>query len=231
MPELPREPPASAWELPNPHEAPADVELLALGADLNPGTMLAGYRRGIFPMKVDISDGSSALGWWCPNPRGVLAPSAVHVSRSLRRSMSRFVTTTDRAFEAVVAGCADPSRPHGWIDSDFTTAYLQLHELGWAHSVEVWRPGEDGMRLVGGLFGVQFCGVFAAESMYHQERDASKVAVVALCHRIAQLPDGLRRLIDVQWPTDHLETLGVVAVPRLNYLRRLADLANVPPAW
>ena len=103
-----------------------------------------------------MPDGEEAMGWWSPNPRGILRPEAVHLSRSLRRSMLRFEFSVDAAFDEVVAACADPSRPHGWIDGGFPDAYRALHDLGWAHSVEVWRSEGLGTReLVGGLFGVQ----------------------------------------------------------------------------
>ena len=121
--------------------------------------------------------------WFCPVRRGVLAVDGLVVSRSLRRSLRDFEVRVDTAFDEVVAACADPARESGWIDADIRAAYRRLHELGWAHSVEAWRDG----RLVGGLYGVAIGGLFAGESMFHTERDASKVALVAL---VRGLDDG-----------------------------------------
>jgi leucyl/phenylalanyl-tRNA--protein transferase len=208
---MPVEPDAPRWALPDLHDMPEGQELVALGADLSPGMLLAGYRSGLFAMP----DGRE-LGWWSPDPRGVLLPGRVHVARSLRRALSRFEVSRDRAFAEVVDACADPRRPHGWITGGYRDSYLELHRLGWAHSIEVW--GADG-RLAGGLFGVEVGGLFAAESKFHVRTDASKVAVVALSDLLA---DGdPRRIIDVQWCTEHLATLGAVEVPRAVYLRAL----------
>ena len=151
----------------------------------------------------------------------------VHVSRSLRRSARDFEIRVDSAFEEVLDACADPRRDSGWIDADIRAAYLRLHELGWVHSVEAWRDG----RLAGGLYGVAIGGLFAGESMFHRERDASKVALLGLCRLLDdQLAD--RRLVDVQWVTPHLASLGVVEIPRREYLdparrRRPAATADV----
>ncbi|MFN8076256.1 MAG: leucyl/phenylalanyl-tRNA--protein transferase [Kineosporiaceae bacterium] len=203
-------------------------DLVAVGADLAPGTLLAAYARGMFPMGLG-RHGRGALGWWCPDPRGVLPLEGLKVSRSLRRAVVGFEVRIDTAFDEVVQGCADPSRPGRWITSRVARAYASLHELGWAHSVECWRDG----RLVGGLYGVSINGLFAGESMFHRERDASKVALVALVDVLAGAAgDPARRLLDVQWRTDHLATLGVVAIPREEYLRRLDVALDEPPvSW
>ncbi len=194
---------------------------MAIGADLQPGTLLTAYRSGLFPMP------SGAPGdppyWFCPVRRGVLEVRGVHISRSLRRSRGRFEVRVDTAFAEVMRACGDPRRPSGWINEDILVAYLRLHDLGWAHSVETWREG----RLVGGLYGVALGGLFAGESMFHTERDASKVALVAL----AELLDdehAERRLIDVQWSTPHLASLGVREITREAYLARLPELVRVP---
>jgi leucyl/phenylalanyl-tRNA--protein transferase len=129
----------------------------------------------------------------------------------------------DTAFEQVVAGCADPARDSGWIDDRVAAAYTRLHRLGWAHSVEAWRDGE----LVGGLYGVAVGGLFAGESMFHRVRDASKVALVGLVDLLRDEHAG-RRLLDVQWQTPHLASLGVVTIHRDAYLARLADALTVP---
>jgi leucyl/phenylalanyl-tRNA--protein transferase len=141
----------------------------------------------------------------------------VHVARSLRRALARFEVSVDRSFAEVVAACADRRRPHGWITGPYRDSYLELHRLGWAHSVEVWDP--DG-GLAGGLFGVEAGGLFAAESKFHLATDASKVAVVALADLLAADGDP-RRVIDVQWCTEHLASLGAVEVSRPAYLRAL----------
>ena len=202
--------------LPDVSDLPAGHDLVAVGADLSPGMLLAGYRTGLFGMPDPDSD---LVGWWSPDPRGVLRPTGVHVSRSLRRALRRFEVSVDASFAEVVAECADPRREHGWISQEYQASYLELHALGWAHSVEVWDA--DGT-LAGGLFGVEVGGLFAAESKFHSRTDASKVAVVALAEILAV--DGAPRLIDVQWRTEHLATLGVVEVPRPTYLRALPAL-------
>jgi leucyl/phenylalanyl-tRNA---protein transferase len=213
----PIEPPATSWVFPDPREA--DDDLVAVGADLAPGTVLNAYRQGLFPMPMD----TAGLAWWCPMRRGVLRPGGMHVSRSLRASARRFTASVDAAFGAVVDGCADPRRPGGWIDADIKAAYLELHKLGWAHSVEVWSGGD----LVGGLYGVGLGGLFAGESMFHRQTDASKVALLRL---VELLDDGERpRLVDVQWATPHLRSLGVTEVSREQYLRSLPELIAAPP--
>lgn len=222
----PVEPPPSRWTLPGRADLAAldeeDGDLIAVGADLEPGTLLAAYRRGLFPMP----EGRRRIGWWSPARRGVLPLDRLRVSRSLRRSCREFEIRVDTAFDAVVEGCADPARPHGWIDERIRAAYAQLHRLGWAHSVETWR--ED--RLVGGLYGVAIGGLFAGESMFHRERDASKVALVGLVELLRADPGGAagERLIDVQWSTEHLASLGVIERSRASYLRGLEALAAAP---
>jgi leucyl/phenylalanyl-tRNA--protein transferase len=192
-----------------------------VGADLSAGMLLAGYRAGLFAMP----DGD-VLGWWSPDPRGVLDPGRVHVSRSLGRALGRFEVDVDSCFDTVVGHCADPGRPHGWISADYRVSYHELHLLGWAHSIEVWDSHGE---LAGGLFGVEVGGLFAAESMFHLATDASKVAVVALAGLLAA--DGRpERMIDVQWCTPHLASLGAVEVVRADYLRRLARALALPPA-
>lgn len=221
---VPVEPPPTGWALPDPAVAPPGEELLGIGADLAPGTLLAAYRRGLFPMDVHRR---GPIGWWSPDPRGVLPLDGVRVSRSLRRSLRRFQVSVDLAFEQVVAGCADPRRPHGWITPAIAAAYGELHRLGWAHSVEVWDA--DGV-LAGGLYGVEIGGLFAGESMFHRATDASKVAVVALVERLGG-PAGAAegRLLDVQWQTPHLATLGVVEMARPAYLAGLGRALALPP--
>lgn len=197
-----------------------------MGADLAPGTLLAAYRAGLFPMGLGRG-GTPPTGWRSPDPRGVLPLDGLRVSRSLARSARRYEVRVDTAFAAVVAGCADPARRGRWITPDVAAAYTALHELGWAHAVETWCDGE----LVGGLYGVGVGGLFAGESMYSARPDASKVALVGLVE-LLRASGGGARLVDVQWRTEHLTTLGVVDVPRAEYLRRLgAALGEPEAAW
>jgi leucyl/phenylalanyl-tRNA---protein transferase len=190
------------------------------GADLEPGTILAAYRAGLFPMPIT----RRRLGWWSPNPRGVLPMDGLIISKSLRRSCARYDTTSDTLFGSVMTRCADPRRPHGWIDQPFVDAYTRLHDMGWAHSVEVFENGN----LVGGLYGLAIGGLFAGESMFHLATDASKVALVALVNHLRN--QGFV-LVDVQWNTPHLASLGVVEIPRAAYLDRLDAALRVPAAW
>jgi leucyl/phenylalanyl-tRNA--protein transferase len=186
--------------------------------------LLAAYRSGLFPMPLKAGS-VEVLAWWSPDPRGVLPLDGLRVTRSLRRSQRRYSVRFDTAFDDVVAACADPARHGGWITEEIATAYRELHRLGWAHSVEAW--SDDG-RLVGGLYGVCIGGLFAGESMFHTETDASKVALVALVERLRA---GGGTLLDVQWSTAHLESLGVVEVTRDDYLRRLVRAVTLPDAW
>ena len=211
------EPPPSAWVFP-PAKQADEHGVVGVGADLEPGTLLAAYRVGLFPMPV----GRRRLAWWSPDPRGVLPIDGLRVSRSMRKACARFEIRVDSAFGAVVDACADPRRPHGWITRDIRRAYGTLHELGWAHSVEAWSEDE----LVGGLYGVGIGGLFAGESMFHRATDASKVALVALVSLLDPHPD---TLIDVQWATPHLSSLGVVEISRPDYLHRLARAVRRPP--
>lgn len=219
---MPVHPPPTVWRLPDPAAAGPE-DLVAVGADLEPGTLLAAYRRGLFPMPLDERGDAGPLGWWSPEPRAVLALDGLRVTRSLRRSCRRFEVRLDTAFEAVIDGCASARRDRGWISPAIREAYVALHRLGWAHSVEAWCP-EDGT-LAGGLYGVGIGGLFAGESMFHRVRDASKVALVAL---VRLLSDEGATLLDVQWLTPHLESLGAVEIPRAEYLRRLAAAVDRP---
>jgi leucyl/phenylalanyl-tRNA--protein transferase len=216
---VPQLPEPCRWDLPDPALAEPGQEVVAVGADLDVSTVFAAYVRGLFPMHL----ASGELAWWSPDPRGVLPLDGLRVTRSLRRSARRFEVTVDQAFGEVMRGCADPRRDSGWITAEFLATYGQLHEMGWAHSVEVWRDG----RLVGGLYGIEIGGLFAGESMFHRETDASKVALVALVERLVSC--GTQgRLLDVQWRTDHLASMGVVEIPRVEYLRRLDAALQVP---
>ena len=194
-------------------------DLVGVGGDLEPETIIAAYRQGLFPMPVQ-----DVLGWWAPDPRAILPLSNLRVTRSLRKSVRRFEVRVDTAFDAVVAACADPSREGAWIDDGIRAAYGRLHRLGWAHSVEAW---DSEGNLAGGLYGVAVGGLFAGESMFHRARDASKVALVGLVEILAAdgHPD---RLLDVQWATEHLVSLGAVEIPRRRYQALLARALAVP---
>lgn len=215
------EPPPSIWNL---AAAPLreGEEVVAVGGDLEPGTLLEAYRHGLFPMGLG-RHGTRPIGWWSPIRRGVLLPGDLHVSRSLRRSARQFRISVDEAFGAVLSGCADPAREGRWITPEIAEAYVRLHELGWAHSVEVWQEE----RLVGGVYGVAVGGLFAGESMFHRVTDASKVALWALTELC--FADGAAdRLIDVQWQTAHLASLGVREISRAEYLTRLSRALVLP---
>lgn len=197
-----------------------------MGADLEPGTVLAAYRAGLFPMPMRRP---RTLAWWSPDPRGVVPLNGLAVSRSLRRSCRRYEVRVDTAFDDVISACADPTRPHGWIDGAIMAAYRRLHRLGWAHSVEAWTPEGD---LVGGLYGIAIGGLFAGESMFHRATDASKVALVGLVELLRE-GGAEGRLLDVQWTTDHLVSLGAIDMPRDRYLALLEEALTrpLPPAF
>jgi leucyl/phenylalanyl-tRNA--protein transferase len=201
--------------------------LLAAGGDLSPERLLDAYARGIFPW---FNDEDPVL-WWSPDPRMVLFPRELHVSRSLRRLIRSgpFSVTLDRAFDAVVAGCAAPraNQPGTWITDDMRAAYSELAELGYAHSVEVW---ED-EALVGGLYGVAMGRVFYGESMFSRRSNASKVALAYLAR---QLERWTFVVIDCQMATGHLASLGAREIPRAEFLRGVragTTEPGVPAPW
>lgn len=197
--------------------------LLAIGGDLSLERLLDAYRRGIFPW---YSDGQPIL-WWSPDPRAVLAPGDVHVSRSLRKRLRNggFSVTFDRCFERVIAACAAPRDANGgtWITREMRAAYCTLHEAGFAHSVECWHEGT----LCGGLYGVGVGRMFFGESMFSTVSDASKIAFVHLCEALQAWDYGL---VDCQIHTPHLERLGAVLLSRRAFEARLATLVGKPPA-
>lgn len=202
----------NSWVFP-PADTADEHGIVGIGADLKPETILAAYTQGLFPMPLEPN---GPVAWWSPDPRAVL-PLEMHVSRSLKKSMRRFTFTVNTAFDEVMRECASPRREHGWIDSQILSAYQQLHELGWAHSVET--RNEDG-DLVGGVYGVGIGGLFAGESMFHNETDASKAALI---HLTRTLHETGVELFDVQWMTPHLSTLGAIDLSRSEYLRRLEE--------
>ena len=206
-------------------------DLIAFSSEFDAPLVAEAYRAGVFPMALHGTGFDGEMGWWSPTRRGVLPLDALRVTRSLRQSARRYTTTIDRAFGQVLAGCADPSRELGWIDADITRVYTELHQQGVVHSVETW---DAAGRLVGGLYGVSVGGLFAGESMFHDPvhgRDASKVALMALADFLADAY-AEDRIIDVQWQTPHLASLGVIEIDREEYLSLLDEALDVPePAW
>jgi leucyl/phenylalanyl-tRNA---protein transferase len=202
------------WRFPLLSDWP-EGDVIALGGQLDPGTIIAAYSRGIFPMMVELPD--PVLAWWSPDPRAILPLDCLRVTQSMRRSAKRFEVRVDTRFAEVIAGCANPVRPRGWITPEFIDAYTTLHVLGWVHSVEVF--DRDGV-LAGGLYGVRVGKLFAGESMFYTQRDASKVALMAL---VDLMRESGMTLLDVQWTSNHLESLGVIEVPRHRYLELLAE--------
>lgn len=214
-------PPATAvrrarFRFPDPGEADAEG-FLAHGGDLEPATLIAAYRQGIFPWPFEQHE----LLWWSPDPRAVIAIDALRVSRRLARTLRRgaFRVTINAAFDEVVAACAE--REQTWITPGLRRAYGRLHELGWAHSVEVWMEGT----LAGGLYGLAIGGLFAAESMFHRVTDASKIAMVALVQHARRV--GVT-LIDAQVPSAHVASMGAATVSRAHYLALLTEVVDRP---
>ena len=189
--------------------------LLAAGGDLRPERLLAAYRHGCFPW---YQEGQPLL-WWSPDPRTVLFPDELHVSRSLRKRMRQgdYQVTFDKAFAEVIQGCAGPrSYADGtWITTPMQDAYIRLHEMGVAHSVEVWQQGQ----LVGGLYGLAMGELFFGESMFSRATDASKVGFVTLVERLREWGFAL---IDCQMPTRHLQSFGARSIPRAAFAEALA---------
>ena len=201
-----------------------DDDLIGASLGMDPWVIVEAYAKGVFPMPLD----GNLIGWYSPRSRGILPLDGLKVSRSLGKTARRYRITVDRAFPEVLARCSDPRRPHGWINDDIVALYTRLHEEGIVHSVETWDV--EG-RLAGGLYGVSLGGLFAGESMFHDPqwgRDASKAALIGLVERLTMAgPEG--RLLDVQWRTNHLASLGVIEVPRHVYLARLEIALELPP--
>ncbi len=204
-----------------------DDDLIAVSREVDAEMVLEAYRSGVFPMPVR----RRLMGWWSPLDRGILPLDGLRVTRSLRKMLGRYEIRVDTAFAQVLDRCADPKRPGSWIDTRIRDIYTDLHHRGIVHSVEAW--DRDGL-LVGGLYGVSVGGLFAGESMFHDPergRDASKAALVGLVERL-RAAGGDERLLDVQWRTDHLATLGVVEIDRADYLDRLDRALRLPaPDW
>ncbi len=214
----PIEPPQTHVEFPDPRTLEEDV--VAVGTDFSPGTLLSAYRRGIFPWPH-----GRVVAWFSPDPRAVLPleSTPLHWSRSLRRTLRNhpYEVTVDTAFEEVMRTCGDVRSEGTWITPGMIAGYKRLHVLGWTHSVEVWeRAADRGERtLVGGIYGIAIGGLFAGESMFHKRTDASKIAFATLAERLVA---GGFELFDVQLMTSHLESLGCVEIARNEYLDRVA---------
>lgn len=204
------------WDFPESRKWPKR-DFIIPGADLEPSTLLYAYAHGLFPMHTD-----GQLWWWSPVERGIIPVHGFHASRSLRKSARRFTCTVNNDFAGVMALCAATHTEGEWINDEFISAYTLLHQLGHAHSVEVWN---DNHELVGGVYGVRINNFFAGESMFHTETDASKVALFHLVQLM--ILDGME-LFDVQWLTDHLASLGGIAIPRREYLERLTHAVTEP---
>jgi leucyl/phenylalanyl-tRNA--protein transferase len=201
------------WTFPSPDLWPDDDDIVAAGADLETDTLLFAYAHGMFPKFVNKRN----LAWWSPVDRGVIPLDGLRVTRSMQQSAKKFTCTVNQAFTEVMTLCGSMRTDGNWINQHFIDAYTDLHEEGLAHSVEVWNEAGD---LVGGLYGVRINKFFAGESMFHVETDASKVALMYLVQLMTL--DGME-LLDTQWRTDHLESLGCIAVPREKYLQLLAS--------
>ena len=201
------------WTFPSPELWPDDDDIVAAGADLETDTLLYAYAHGMFPMYVNKRN----LAWWSPVDRGVIPLDGLRISRSMRQSAKKFTCTINEAFTEVMTLCGSMRKDGNWINREFINSYSELHEEGHAHSIEVWNEAGE---LVGGLYGVRINKFFAGESMFHIETDASKVALMFLV-QLMKL-DGME-LLDTQWRTEHLETLGCIAVPRQKYLQLLAS--------
>jgi leucyl/phenylalanyl-tRNA---protein transferase len=201
------------WTFPSPELWPDDDDIVAAGADLETDTLLYAYAHGMFPMFVNKRN----LAWWSPVDRGVIPLDGLRITRSMQQSAKKFTCTVNQAFSEVMTLCGSMRTDGNWINQHFIDAYTELHEEGHAHSVEVWN---DAGELVGGLYGVRINKFFAGESMFHIETDASKVALMHLVQLMTL--DGME-LLDTQWRTDHLESLGCIAIPREKYLQLLSS--------
>jgi leucyl/phenylalanyl-tRNA---protein transferase len=202
-------------------ESADECGLVGVGGDLDPDRLLTAYRQGVFPMFEE----GEPICWWSPDPRALFDIDGLHVSRRLGRTIEsrRFRVTFDQEFVGVMRGCADRSEGT-WVTSDMIEAYHRLHQLGHAHSAEVWHNGE----LVGGIYGVTIGGLFAGESMFHRVSDASKVGLV---HLFRRLNDRGYVLFDTQILNEHTRRLGAYSIPRSEYLSRLREAIEAPVSF
>jgi leucyl/phenylalanyl-tRNA---protein transferase len=212
----PIDPGQCVWDFP--HASSADEnDMVAVGADLSPATLVYAYRNGVFPWP----HGGATLPWFSPNPRGVLPLDEIYISKTLRQTLRRsgWTATANQAFDDVTQACAIREDDGTWITEDMRAAYRQLHDMGWAHSIEIW----EGTELVGGCYGLLIGALFVGESMFRRRTDASKVALVELGSRLVE---GGAGLIDVQLVTDHLASMGVRGINRNLYLELVNELRD-----
>ena len=201
-----------------------------VGGNLEPSTILGAYQTGLFPMR----QGDGQLAWWSPDPRAVILPDNLRIAHSLHRAINRFEIRVDTCFEEVIDACAERAEgEYHWITSEVRAAFVEMHRVGWAHSVEAWAPAEaDALpTLAGGLYGVALGRLFGGESMFHRQRDASKAALVGLVSIMregAASETGQEPMIDCQWLTPHMASLGAVNLPRDEYLARLSGVIEQP---
>lgn len=231
-------------DFPAPDESNADG-IIASGGNLSPGMLLSAYSQGAFPWYSE----NEPILWWNPNPRCVLFPEKLHVSKRMERTLrsGRFVIRSDSSFKAVIKNCAGIKRRHEegtWIDDDIISGYCQLHELGWAHSIEAWLPADelgseiveqrgggglhfadDGMALVGGLYGISLGHCFFGESMFSKVADASKAAFISMVRVLSRAEI---EIIDCQMTTPHLTSLGAEEISRTQYMHKLNELKSYP---
>lgn len=221
VPFPPIEPPKTAIAFPDPRRL-GRREVVAIGEDFRPCTVLEAYRRGVFPWPHTSPTGDPMVLWFSPNPRAIFPIEAEpHWSRSLRRTLRHhpYTVTVDEDFEGTIRACGETRAATGtWITPALLAGYLELHALGWAHSVEVWDTSTTPRRQVGGIYGIAIGGAFAGESMFHKETDCSKIAFASLVERLRA---GGFVLFDVQVQNRHLASLGCIEVPRPTYLDRL----------
>ncbi len=200
-----------------------DQDIVAVGLDLEPETLIKAYSNGVFPWP---SPGLPLL-WYCPHKRAILPIESLHVGKRLKQSLLKapWTFTLNQAFSEVIEACSERGDEGTWITPAMKTAYLRMHQLGHAHSVEVWK-GQDSKILVGGLYGIDMAGTFAGESMFHREDNASKAAILFICFLLKSLG---RAFMDIQVMTPHLEALGAQEISRSVFLKRLKALQeNLP---
>jgi leucyl/phenylalanyl-tRNA--protein transferase len=198
--------------------------VVMFGGQLTPEWLLDAYTHGIFPWP--IFEGTELLLWWSPDPRAIFELEEFHASRRLQRTdrSGKFTVTRDRDFAGVIQGCAENRQGGTWLTPPMIAAYQEMHKLGHAHSVEVWHEE----KLVGGTYGIAIGGMYAGESMFFRERDASKIA---LFHLVDHLQSRGYTLFDIQQLTPHTESLGAIEIPRSEYLQRVVQAVRQPVTW
>ncbi len=208
-------------------------DIVAAGLDLKPETLIQAYSNGIFPWPTHLEGQSEpVLLWYCPKKRAILPVNEVQESKRLIQyhKKSNWTFTVDQAFESVIFACRERGDEGTWITDDMVKAYIKLHHLGHAHSIEVWETNETQKKLVGGLYGVDIANSFAGESMFHHEDHASKAAVLFVCDLLRQAG---RNYLDIQVLTPHLEAMGAIEITRGKFLKLLENeiIQNQPIEW